>query len=81
MQPQTQPGAPAPYQPRIWYAKAGEWSSLNASQFLEVVAAQDPMRGAQFSLLYAIRNRMDQATIALVFVNFLLVLLLLTRAL
>ncbi len=75
MQPQPQSGALS-YPPRIWYARAGEWPKSNVDQYLEMVSAQDPNRAVQLSVLYGIRDRIDQVTIALVIANLLLMLLL-----
>ena len=74
MQPQPQSGAPS-YPPRIWYSRAGERPRSNVDQFLEMVSVQDPNRAAQLSVLYAIRDGIDQVTIALVIANLLLVFL------
>ncbi len=73
MQPQS--SAPS-YSPRIGYARAGEWPRSNVDQYLEMVSAQDPNRAVQLSVLYGIRDRIDQVTIALVIANLLLMLLL-----
>ncbi len=75
MQPHPQSGVPS-YASRIWYARAGEWPGSNIDPSLEMVSAQDPNRAAQLSVLYGIRDRLDQVTIALVIANLLLVFLL-----
>ncbi|MEK6986649.1 MAG: hypothetical protein AABX97_00970 [Candidatus Thermoplasmatota archaeon] len=41
------------------------------------MAAQDPIRGAQLSLLYGIRDRIEQVTIAMVIADVLLLVILL----
>ncbi len=42
------------------------------TQFIDMVAAKDPVRGTELSLLYGIRDRIEQATVPLVIADILL---------
>ena len=45
---------------------------MQMTQFIDMVASRDPVRGAELSLLYGIRDRIEQVTLALVIADVLL---------